>query len=120
MPISASFLTFALEQLGAIMPVTHRKMFGGAGIYANGSIFAIIDDDAVFLKVDDALRAEFLAAGERVWQPGGGQPMSGYVSVSADVLEDLDLMTPRVRKSLAVAQRAPQKKAPAKQRPSRK
>lgn len=39
------------EELG---PVTHRKMFGGAALYFEGRIFAVIVDDEVLIKVDVA------------------------------------------------------------------
>lgn len=43
--------------------ITIRKMFGGAGLYCDGLIFAIADDDDVWLKVDDVSRAIFEEAG---------------------------------------------------------
>jgi DNA transformation protein and related proteins len=44
-------------------PVTVRRMFGGAGIYADGLCFAIELKGEVFLKTDEVSRADFSAAG---------------------------------------------------------
>lgn len=35
-------------------------MFSGAGIYADGFIFAIIVDDVIYLKVDETNEADFV------------------------------------------------------------
>lgn len=48
---TADFIKDALRPLGTI---TVRRMFGGAGIYCDGIIFALLSDDAVYLKVDAA------------------------------------------------------------------
>lgn len=35
-------------------PVTVRRMFGGAGIFADGAMFALVDDGVIYLKADVA------------------------------------------------------------------
>ena len=44
-------------------PVTVRRMFGGAGVYAEGLCFAIEADDEMFLKADALSQPSFSAAG---------------------------------------------------------
>jgi DNA transformation protein and related proteins len=44
-------------------PVTVKRMFGGAGVYAEGLCFAIEADGEVFLKADAVTRPSFSAAG---------------------------------------------------------
>ena len=34
MAVSDAYLTFVLEQLGGVQAVSHRRMFGGIGLYA--------------------------------------------------------------------------------------
>ncbi len=64
MPISPSFRTFVLEQLGRVTPnVRARNMFGGVGIYGNDLFFALIADDTLYFKVDDTNRPDFEALG---------------------------------------------------------
>ena len=37
----------------AFGPVTVRRMFGGAGIYADGTMFALVADGVIYLKADE-------------------------------------------------------------------
>ena len=37
----------------AFGPVTVRRMFGGAGIYADGMMFALVADGVIYLKADE-------------------------------------------------------------------
>lgn len=50
----------SLEPLGA---VTMRKMMGGATLYLDGTVFAILYDDAIWFKADKESDAEWDAAG---------------------------------------------------------
>jgi DNA transformation protein len=38
-------------------------MFGGVGIYAAELFFALLDDDTLYFKVDDATRPQFESRG---------------------------------------------------------
>jgi DNA transformation protein and related proteins len=40
-------------------PVTVRRMFSGAGIFADGLMFGLVVRDVIYLKADDANRADF-------------------------------------------------------------
>jgi DNA transformation protein len=48
-----------VELFSVFGPVTVRRMFGGAGIYAGGVMFALIADGAIYLKVGESNVAEF-------------------------------------------------------------
>src|SRR5687767_7808866 len=63
MPVNPDFRDFVVEQLGRVAPVSARPMFGGVGLYSDGFFFGLIDDDRIYLKVDDSNRGEFEAAG---------------------------------------------------------
>jgi DNA transformation protein len=47
------------DLFSAFKPVTVRRMFSGAGIYAEGLIFAIVVDDVIYLKVDETNESDF-------------------------------------------------------------
>jgi DNA transformation protein len=64
------FVTFAVELLSSVGPVTVRRMFGGHGVYAEGVMFALLDDDELFLKTDERTRETFRDAGCRMWTYG--------------------------------------------------
>ena len=42
-------------------PVTVRRMFGGAGIYADSVMFGLIADDVIYLKSGESNEADFAA-----------------------------------------------------------
>lgn len=107
MPVTPEYRDFALEQLGRVAPVTQRRMFGGVGIYSEGFFFALLDDDTVYLKVDDSNRGDFEAAGSRPFAPFGDERASmGYYALPADLLEDVDALRPWVLKAIGVARAA--------------
>ena len=40
------------ELFAAFGPVKVRRMFGGAGLFADGMMFGLIDDGVIYLKAD--------------------------------------------------------------------
>ena len=111
MTVTAEYREFVLEQLGRVTPVTSRSMFGGVGVYADGLFFALMDDDTLYLKVDDSNRGDFEAAGTGPFRPfGDGQHVMQYYELPADLLEDADRLRPWVLKALDVARAARLKK----------
>jgi DNA transformation protein and related proteins len=48
-----------VELFSVFGPVTVRRMFGGAGIYADGTMFALIADGAIYLKTGESSVAMF-------------------------------------------------------------
>jgi DNA transformation protein len=106
MAVSADYREFVLEQLAPLGQITARRMFGGVGVYANGLFFALIDDDVLYLKGDEALKVAFEAAGSHAFDPfGEGKPMA-YWAAPAEALDDQDILLEWSRKSLEVAARA--------------
>ena len=67
---------------------TTRRMFGGTGIYADGAMFALEYDGAIYLKVDDESRAEFEALGSGPFTPNERQTMRLFYEVPDDVASD--------------------------------
>ena len=111
MPVTADYREFVLEQLGRVTAIDWKRMFGGVGLYADGTFFALIDDDTVYFKVDDENRADFEAAGARAFSPyGEGSSSMSYYALPVEVLEDVDALRTWTAKSIAVAQRAGAKK----------
>jgi DNA transformation protein len=106
--VTAGFKTFILEQLEATTrDIRARRMFGGVGIYAGETFFALIDDDTLYFKVDDETRAKFTDLGMEPFRPYGpdGEVMQ-YYQVPAGVIEDADALRPWVADAVAVALRA--------------
>jgi DNA transformation protein len=54
MPKTNSFVEYVLhDAMRDIRGVTAKAMFGGWGLYQNGTVFGIIADDQLYFKVDD-------------------------------------------------------------------
>ena len=110
MSVSPEYRDYVLEQLARVAPVTSRSMFGGVGIYADGLFFALMDDDNLYLKVDDGNRSDFEAIGSEPFRPFGDERAMQYYELPADVLEDVDALRRWVEGALDVARRARVKK----------
>lgn len=82
---------FVVELFAGLGPVRIKRMFGGAGIYAGDVMFGLIDDDAIFLKTDEALRAELAAEGSTHWvyrRKDGTAEVSSYWRLPDAALDD--------------------------------
>jgi DNA transformation protein len=105
MPVRPQFAAWILEQLAGVNALRSRPMFGGLGLYSGDRFFGLIDDDVLYLKVDDSNRGDFAARGCRAFQPFKEKPeySMSYYDVPADVLEDADELARWALKSVAVA-----------------
>ena len=106
MAVSPSYRTYVLEQLSGLGTVTAKAMFGGLGLYHDGLFFGLVDDDTLYLKVDDATRGDYEKAGMRPFRPSADEgPSMGYYEVPGDVLEDPVDLTRWAAKAVEVARR---------------
>jgi DNA transformation protein len=112
MSASRGFLELLEDLLKPLGPISVRRMFGGAGIYCDGQVFAFVDDDQLFFKTDEAGRDAFEAEGMGPFtyttKHGPGTLMS-YWRAPERLLEDPDEMVAWARTALGVARRAPAK-----------
>jgi DNA transformation protein len=121
MSVSDGYRTYIIEQLAALPALSTRRMFGGLGIYSDALFFALIDDDVLFFKVDDANREDYVSRGMKAFMPFPGQASMGYFQVPVDVIEEAEDLTRWARRSVEVAQRAGLKKKKKKTKnPARK
>jgi DNA transformation protein len=120
MAVSPSFRTFVEEQLADPARVTTRRMFGGLGIYWEVLFFALIDDDTLFFKVDDATRPSYEALGAKPFDPfKNGQVMRGYYEVPGEVLEDRAQLGEWRERAVGVARTAKRKQPKQPTKPKR-
>ena len=104
------WVTEALEPLGA---VTMRKMMGGATLYCDGAIFAIVDDGELWFKSDaetDALWDEMGADRFSVTFKDGTVDRMNYRRAPADVYDDAEAMRHWAGLAIGAGQRRPVKK----------
>ena len=91
MPVTAGFKAFIKDQLSLFGPVTIRNIFGGAGVYADGVMFAILVDDTFYLKADEATQPAFISEGMGPFTyrpPGKGPVAMSYFEVPPRLLEE--------------------------------
>ena len=84
-------------------------MFGGAGVFIDGLMLALISDDRLYFKVDDALRPRFEAAGLQpfVYQRKTGKPVAmSFWQAPEAVFDDPDALRDWSSAALAAARRA--------------
>ena len=104
MAVSKGFVDYVVEQLEGCGIIATKRMFGGVGIYCGDMFFALIDNDTLYLKVDDSNRDDFVREGCQPFQPYGpaGETMN-YYTVPVSVLEDADELARWGRKAIEVA-----------------
>lgn len=122
-----SFHDFVRELFAGLGPVQVRRMFGGAGVYADGVMFALLANDAIYIKVDDSLKAALQQEGcaPFVWAPKSGPRQGeavdmGYWSLPEAALDDQDVAAMWGAKALAVAVARKSAKPAAKRKPGQK
>jgi DNA transformation protein len=104
----------ALEPLG---PVTMRKMMGAAVLYLDGTIFAVLDEEAVWFKADATSAAIWDAAGcERFTFTGkdGKVEVMNYRRAPGDVYDDPGAMQHWAKLAQEAGLRGNAKKRPKK------
>lgn len=107
MSVTPSFRTYVEDQLGEVVSLRSRAMFGGVGLYAGEYFFGIVHDDVVYLKVDDSNRADYEDRGLEPFRPyGEGSPAMQYYRLPGQILEDVDALRPWVEKAVSVARSA--------------
>jgi DNA transformation protein and related proteins len=103
---------FVRELFAGFGPVSVNRMFGGAGIWSGGLMFAIAFDGVIYLRVDDAAIAEFEREGSkpfvypRAKTPGKiGRPSRAFWRLPERLYDDPDELAVWAQRSLAIAER---------------
>jgi DNA transformation protein and related proteins len=112
---------FIVELFAPFGQVTVRRLFGGAGLFAEGLMFGLVFDGAIFLKVDDASIPDFEREGSvpfvytRAKSPGRVSRHSlSYWRLPERLYDDPDELVSWAQRALAIAERrktAPRKRA---------
>jgi DNA transformation protein len=115
----SGFHAFVEELFADLGPVRIRRMFGGAGIYADDVMFGLIDDDLIYLKTDAALRAELADEGAVAWvysrAPARWEETS-YWRLPEAALDDPEAAVGWARRALTVARAKAALKPPKRKR----
>ncbi len=123
MAVSAGYIGFVKDLFAPFGAISVRKMFGGAGVYCDGRMFAIIGDDDLWLKVDDETRPEFASAGlmQFTYETKAGDPHAmSYYAPPDEVFDDADELGRWTTLALEAAARTAARKNPVKKKSSKK
>ncbi len=113
MAVDTGLIAWIEEALAPIGSVSRRAMMGGATLYLDGMIFAIIADDLLWFKADATSNAVWDEAGctRFSYQMGEGRTGSmNYRRAPDDVYDDADAMRDWAIIAVAAGQRAPTRK----------
>jgi DNA transformation protein len=100
------------ELFSVFGPVSVRRMFGGAGIWAEGTMFALVSDGEIFLKADEMTIPTLEAEGSQpfVYEARGRRVALSYWRLPERLLDDPEELARFACAALAVARRAAAKK----------
>ena len=117
MAYDPDFGEWVREHLAALGSLEIKRMFGAAAVYANGLIFALLDDGVVWLKADEVNAPVLEAAGARQFTyptKDGKQMAMAYWSLPESALDDPDEAVDWARKSIDAALRKAAARKPRK------
>ena len=112
MAVSDEFVDYVIGQLDNWADVSIRKMFGGAGLYCEGTMFGLIADDVAYLKVDVSNRKDFIEAGSSAFNPYPDKAKTAvmpYYEIPVDVLENPEQLAKWAQRSLVVVRKKKRK-----------
>ena len=97
------------EMFSAFGPVSIRRMFGGAGVYADGTMFALVHDGTVYLKADDRTIATFEQERQHAFTytaKNGKRAVMSYWSMPERLYDDPEDLACWARDALQAARRS--------------
>jgi DNA transformation protein len=113
MSVDEGLVAWAQEALAPLGSVSMRKMMGGATLYLDGTVFAILDEDQIWFKADKHSDAAWDAEGCERFTVEFGNGKTGtmnYRRAPLDVYDDPEAMQRWARLALEAGRRAPAKK----------
>ena len=113
MPKPTGFVEHVLETMRLFGPVDARAMFGGWGLYHEGTFFALIIEEGLYLKTDDENVGEFKALKLEPFvypMKGGDKIVMSYYQAPEETLESREVMAQWARSAYGAALRAKARK----------
>ncbi len=118
MPQRSEFVDTLLEKLAKFGEPSARFMFGGWGLYLDGVVMAIVADEVLYLKVDEATRATFEEVGSAPFKPYPDKESTmSYYDAPPDMLDDEDQFEAWIRLAIEAGLRGARKKRTKRKKP---
>lgn len=111
----SEFVEYVVELMSTWAPVSARKMFGGYGLYREGTMFALVADDQLYFKADRNTVSQFEREGSCpfFYTSQGRTVRMSYWSAPAESLESPAAMREWCQTAYAAALRSQAEKAAA-------
>ncbi|MGJ3628944.1 TfoX/Sxy family protein [Sphingomonas sp. MMS24-JH45] len=120
MPLDTGLIDWVAEAMTPLGHVTHRRMMGGATLYLDHIVFAIVDGDgSLWFKGDATSDAAWDAAGcaRFTYERGDGTIASmNYRRAPEDCHDDADALRAWATLGVEAGRTAPVKRKPVKKR----
>lgn len=103
--MSRDYCDYVIDLLSSWGKVTARAMFGAYGLYREGRMFAIVDEDLLYFKVGNPNRSDYKAAGSSplTYKSKGKKIALSYWRVPDEVLEDEETLIAWAEKAYCVS-----------------
>ncbi|MBE9159617.1 TfoX/Sxy family protein [Nodosilinea sp. LEGE 06152] len=107
-PQAKAFKDAVVNHLNQVAPVTARAMFGGYGLYCEGTMFALIAHETLYLKVNATNQEHFTEAGMGpfTYDRNGKPATMSYYQLPTAVYDDLERLQEWIEVSVAIARQA--------------
>ena len=105
----ASDPDFLTELFSGFGPIAVRRMFSGAGIFADGLMIALVVDGVIYLKADDSFVPLFEREGQAPFSyktRDGKRTLNSYWRMPERLYDEPDELAEWARLSLAAARRS--------------
>ncbi len=114
MAVSPEYRDYLEDLFASVGGVTQRRMFGGLGIFRDGVMIALVDDEVLYFKADDETVPRFEAEGSEpfVYQSRGKPVSLSYWRAPAFLFEDADAFRDWALAAHAAALRAKKDQKP--------
>jgi DNA transformation protein len=113
--VSQDFIDYAHELLAPLGPIRVKRMFGAAGVYVDELMFAILDSDTLYFRVDEETEPRFRDAGSDPFifhMKDGREVAMSYWRAPDEALDGPEQAGPWARLALEAALRKRSKKRP--------
>ncbi len=90
--------------------ITVRRMFGGEGLFRDGLMFGLVDDERIFFKTNEETRSRFIAEGRGpfTYQMKKGEGiLTSYYELPDRLYDDPDELAEWARAAFEVALQSP-------------
>lgn len=98
-----AFVEYICDQLARLDGITHRRMFGGYGLYCGATFFGIVYREKLYFKTSDETRKKYEGWDMPPFQPTAKQTLKSYYQVPPDYIDDAETLLELAEESVRVA-----------------